>query len=546
MKYLVAISIGPVQDFIAAARRCRDLWCGSQLLSELSKAGAKALFDRGATLIFPSPSNPATDLEEASGFTVANKLLASLDTDDVPACIENVRLAIQQRLNRAADLQAMKLHGLVVKNRIYWDQLESFVEFYAAWVPHGEYRQSRARLEALLAARKTLRTFQPYEGGEGEPKSSLDGAREHVIQLRSKTLYESNLKDNEYLDAIGILKRFGGRSPRFDSTVDVAALPFVQGIRQSANVKLRESFREYERFVRDNGLPPDTYSLLYEHESRQIFEKGEASRDDLAAIRKALGEPNPPYFAMLLGDGDRMGRAISSLDAAAAHQSFSRSLSTFAQEAKRLIDGPRHNGCSIYCGGDDVLALLPLHTALECAYEVRTLFQQCMERYNVSFSAGLAVAHGLEPLTDVRNWSAEAERTAKSAGGRNALCISVHPRSGAPTTVCGKWDELCPLLREVVQLRNAPDEEGIPRRFGYEIRGLLDRTESWVEVDSALPQLVRAVAKKKDCGENARALIARETTDRTSIERFCRALMVSGWFARAEREANGDFTNNPD
>ena len=36
MKYLFVCSIGPVQDFIATARKSRDLWFGSWLLSELS------------------------------------------------------------------------------------------------------------------------------------------------------------------------------------------------------------------------------------------------------------------------------------------------------------------------------------------------------------------------------------------------------------------------------------------------------------------------------------------------------------------------------
>ncbi|HTQ79571.1 MAG TPA: type III-B CRISPR-associated protein Cas10/Cmr2, partial [Thermoanaerobaculia bacterium] len=42
MAQILLITLGPVQDFIAAARRCRDLWFGSWLLSELSKATAQA------------------------------------------------------------------------------------------------------------------------------------------------------------------------------------------------------------------------------------------------------------------------------------------------------------------------------------------------------------------------------------------------------------------------------------------------------------------------------------------------------------------------
>ncbi|MCI5150049.1 MAG: hypothetical protein D3916_11790, partial [Candidatus Electrothrix sp. MAN1_4] len=38
--WLISLSIGPVQDFISAALRTRDLWFGSHMLSEVSKAAA--------------------------------------------------------------------------------------------------------------------------------------------------------------------------------------------------------------------------------------------------------------------------------------------------------------------------------------------------------------------------------------------------------------------------------------------------------------------------------------------------------------------------
>src|SRR5690606_36119506 len=52
--HLLLITLGPVQDFIAQARRTRDLWYGSHLLSELGRAAARALLDGGAQLIFPA------------------------------------------------------------------------------------------------------------------------------------------------------------------------------------------------------------------------------------------------------------------------------------------------------------------------------------------------------------------------------------------------------------------------------------------------------------------------------------------------------------
>ncbi len=48
--HLLAVTVGPVQDFIAAARRTRDLWFGSYLLSEISKAAAKAVRKHGVLI----------------------------------------------------------------------------------------------------------------------------------------------------------------------------------------------------------------------------------------------------------------------------------------------------------------------------------------------------------------------------------------------------------------------------------------------------------------------------------------------------------------
>ncbi len=538
MTYLTAIAIGPVQDFIAAARRCRDLWYGSHLLSEVSKATARELQRQGGTLVFPAPEEPDRDLADDSDFTVANKLLVRIESDDISAAVDRGRQAARSRLRCKANLTEMKLRGLAVDEETYWGQLDDLIEFYAAWTPlKNDYPGARARVEELLAARKTLRNFDFYKGSEGKWKSSLDGAREHVIQKRSKRLYESNLKDNEYLDAIGIVKRFGGGSSRFESTVDVAAVPFVKGVRISS-AKRQTAFQDYLRFLRDHGLPPETYSLLYEHESRQIFEKEEAANEELTKIRAALGKPKPPYYALFLGDGDRMGRAISRIGMEDAHRRLSQALSGFAGQARRVID-EEYDGCPIYCGGDDVLALLPLDTAVGCANAVRELFRTRLKAYDVTFSAGLVIAHGLEQLSEVRAWAAAAEHTAKSEGGRDALCISAHPRSGPPITVHGKWDDMLRILDRIGSL-----ESGVPQGFGHEMRDIAERLKGWENLDSVVPKLVLSAARKKECEDHLVGLVDSEARDRPAVERLYRLLMVARWFGRAKEEAKGDGGNN--
>ena len=74
MPYILTIAIGPVQDFIAAARKTRDLWCGSEMLSDISRAVAQAIRnERRSTHL--SARNHLDDEDIA----IANKIVAKLD-----------------------------------------------------------------------------------------------------------------------------------------------------------------------------------------------------------------------------------------------------------------------------------------------------------------------------------------------------------------------------------------------------------------------------------------------------------------------------------
>lgn len=65
MKYLLSISIGPVQDFIATARRSRDLWFGSWLLSELSNSKAnRAIYECREGNVIPRKCVSTTCMSE--------------------------------------------------------------------------------------------------------------------------------------------------------------------------------------------------------------------------------------------------------------------------------------------------------------------------------------------------------------------------------------------------------------------------------------------------------------------------------------------------
>ncbi len=110
-QYLVMLSIGPVQSMIAAARRSRDLWSGSWLLSELAKSCAKSLKEQDATLIFPYVENPSL-LDMNSEFSVGNKLqvvIAANSTDELIRIINQAKQATQARFLYEADAAIKQL-----------------------------------------------------------------------------------------------------------------------------------------------------------------------------------------------------------------------------------------------------------------------------------------------------------------------------------------------------------------------------------------------------------------------------------------------------
>ncbi len=122
MAHLLALSIGPVQEFIAAARRTRDLWFGSYLLSEVSKAAAKSVSDAGGRLIFPHPEIDLTPGRET--VNVANVILAELPEGEPSKIAQSARkVAMDRWLEFAKD--AWEVARDVIRQEIWDDQAEN-------------------------------------------------------------------------------------------------------------------------------------------------------------------------------------------------------------------------------------------------------------------------------------------------------------------------------------------------------------------------------------------------------------------------------------
>jgi len=509
MQDLLLIQVGPVQEFIASARRSRDLWFGSWLLSELSKTAAQTVVERSGmdSLIFPYPKE-ATALQPGSTLNVANKIVAVVEQPSEDVALA-VRRAVIKRLRDIRDEAYSHIQGRFQRD-VAEKQVDDLVEYYWAALPFpdtADYATVRNQLEALMAARKVTRNFAPITWGRDVPKSSLDGLRESVIpelaydQVRRGQMSEETLRRRygvgkaERLCGVGLLKRHGqrGAGDRFFSTSHVAALPLLHRMTDTAKAEVGRYIQELQGLgIAKDALNPvpgrphpafDSYDghLLFEERLGEFFADSTAldqARNTLKGfLERAVNGCRPmPYYALLVADGDRMGRVIDYQTTVQEHRRLSRALSEFAIQAPDIVTA--HEGSLVYTGGDDVLAFLSLHTVLDCARKLADEFRKALQDFrdadghSPTLSVGVAVSHHLEPLADALELARNAEKIAKSEPGKDALAITVSKRSGVDRTVSGRWGTLDERLRLFIQLHRM---EAIPDGAAYELHSLVRR-----------------------------------------------------------------------
>lgn len=475
--HLIGLSVGPVQGFIAAARRTRDLWFGSYVLSEVSKAAAWSMAHDQARLIFPAPQSP-DDLAPDSGFNVGNRLLAVLTSGTPEGVLTRAKAAAGRRWRDIAETIRRSLPPRTIRSRNWNDQVDDIIELYGAWVPlNGDYAAARRRLDQVLAARKQTRLFVPaaasfYRGvGYGLPKSSLDAARATVLEdeLSPDVRRRMGLGRGEQLDCPGLVKRMAAKTRQFRSQVEqfppatrIALEPWLESL---SNEEREVVSRRYEPLVgcdmatrvalrRFSALPFDG-GLLFPSRIETCLgtldKECDAHLKALAAERNHLfdkhGRPTP-YFAVMVADGDRLGAFIDSqCQTIDANVRVSKALADFAGRARRIVAS--HKGACVYAGGDDVLGLLPIHTAVACARALKRDFADIVTPLSdnpPTLSVGLGIGHVMTPFANLLDLGRRAERLAKDGpegtppdAKRNALAIVVGVRSGVDIAIRGGW-----------------------------------------------------------------------------------------------------------
>lgn len=523
MNYVLVVNVGPVQGFIATARKTRDLWFGSWLLSELSIRAAEVIeHECGGTIISPARDRTA-------GGMMVNRITAVLDLSGLQVLDKLLLPKLIARLEEEwSHLDAPSTLGGLDPNVDAVAQLRDLPECVWAAVPiSSDYKSARDEAEILIAARKTTRDFAPVTWGAPKAKSSLDGVRESVIPHEAYALADASPEERqryhdelyrkykagpaERLSAVDLLKRHGGDKHPVPSTSHMAALPLV--MRMEANValvgaKVGDLLEALKKAGVDLQTLRDTLhdsAMVGGNDASFLFESRltedplgkplpQAQVDDavsaLRAFFKSLGPGwmTYPYYALLVADGDNMGVVVDAQETREQHGALSQALSAFALRAAEIVDSAAYRGLTVYTGGDDVLALLPVHTALACARQLHDEFHVALQEFRAvdpqgetvtpSLSVGIVIAHHLEPLSEVLRLGRAAEGAAKGirvvdksgVKEKDAIAVTLAKRSGANRTIAGRWasgidQRLCDFVD--MHLANS-----IPDGAGYELQTL--------------------------------------------------------------------------
>ena len=535
------LSIGPVQGFVAQSRRTRDLWGSSFLLAFLSAHAMRGAREAGGKITRPLVDNdPLLAWVEGRGKglppqlgSLPNHFVVEVTADKAKAVAEAARQALVAAWKKAAGAVYAEY---VAPHLALGDDIESRWARQVDGYWEVQWAAGAKDASGLLARRKLWRSHRlPEESGDkccvmselqelsGFVRSTPRGREKQDAfwsALRAR-VGDLELRDDERLCAIALIKRLFARVSEaaigwkvertgWPSTVYLAALPWISEVTQRAPKAAEDYARAVEQaapwarseynkafpHLRD-GHPLSVLDANWFHEEALIQPKlcplkDETRRSDLREKLRALRQSahlGPPsgHYALLLADGDRLGQLVRSLGG----REVGRALANFTQNVPGVVR--EHRGVTVYAGGDDVLALLPLDGALACAQALRDAYGQAFEQHATNANATLSAALVFAPIrwpfaSLLAHAHALLDEQAKERNGRDSVAVSA-VKGGTPFCVwVTSWRRegaarAVDLLTELdASLGRVSGEPGISSALIYRLReqlGLLCGWPSW-------------------------------------------------------------------
>jgi len=513
-------TLGPVQSFVAQARRTRDFWAGSFLLSWLSAVAMQAVIKQQGEIIFPKVSDNYLNWLENKGQKPApqqgcipNRFKGGLaqvpedfDPDLVVASIQQAWEALAEKVWQQ-DLR----HCSSITRDIWERQVKQFWEI--SWALSDDNTESN-----LLDRRKNWRSYLPPEEA-GVKCMMMDGWQElsgiatpnakglqlfweEVLQKGGRGI-KTDLRGQEYLCAIGFIKRRFAHcfaelkvgmpgdwtlqgwkvKASVPSVAYIAAAPWLAQVIDYAPEAELKSFHDAAKTLTQSYSEINTRldcvdKVIAKNKDRTLFWNtasldgnvffdvaldnkniypdqtlAQQVKKSLKTLRQSIKEKNiesvSPFYAVLMMDGDSLGAHMSDTN---KQKNISTGLENFTTGVEAIVED--YSGFLIYAGGDDVMALLPLEFALNCAKDLRQLYLDSFAAYpdiNTTLSGAIEYAHIKMPLGKVLSDAHNLlDKIAKDKTGRDSIAIRVWKPGGQHLEWAMPWQKALDAQGDVI------------------------------------------------------------------------------------------------
>jgi len=481
-KYLFLFSISPVQSFISQARKTRDLFAGSILLSNFVKEQINFLKSKEPEVEVIFPNNVQSK-------SLPNRFVVKISAES-GRHISELGRALQENFQEILEKEFDKLSQKVAigsNKDIYFKQVSNtFDTYWAAIELKDNYKECYLTLEKIHAAAKNIKRFKQIK--EQGRKCSLCGER--------NAYFYGDKKVPVFIDENSAIKIHNSNNSNImftkkEALCTVCAIKRFQEVRfpSIAEIALRDTIPESDfKKIHENT------ELFYdENLTKRFFEKNNISKERLQEIKKTRNEilnardlkssQLPKYYALIMFDGDNMGKLLageylrdkSKLEE--FHKSLSEALSENAENAKDIVD---RCGKTVYAGGDDFLGFVSLKNLMPTLKELREEFKKTvngklsdMVNQEITMSAGIAIAHYKTPLKTVLDWARTMEKEAKEFGGRDAFAIAVLKHSGEIHKTVWKWfdeeksniERIEAILKKLIEKKEVILKKLIEKKF---------------------------------------------------------------------------------
>jgi CRISPR-associated protein Cmr2 len=398
-------TIGPVQTFVAQSRRTRDLWASSYLLSHLADVAMRAIEQACGTIILPNRQRQEGTGSRDSAASVQhgrwpNRFVAIVD--DPKAAAESAKLAMLDMWKTISEAVWRRFVEPAANNgndtKAIWDrQIGNFWE--VSWViASAPAPGDPDPLSLRKNWRTTSATVEPgdhctmmgsWQELSGHIRSQSRKSREKQDQFWQKIrsrLGRLDLSDDERFCAIALVKRMFPLTAKETIGIDlnaeswlstpyIAAIPWLKRVCREHSAAARsyleavKPHRKENRWRRENAsgiaslqslLQADCGEFLrldadFLHETALANNRDtplDVSGQEDDRVRAELGialrnlyeqvsgRPSS-FYAMLLMDGDSMGRLLSEARASLGDEGerqVTRALGQFADKVPGTVN----------------------------------------------------------------------------------------------------------------------------------------------------------------------------------------------------------------